>query len=202
MNTKSVSSNIRKWRIPPTVHPSTRATLPQVFPASQAWRSSMNGRGDLWVMYQRLSMLNREVFGLRNYMQKGSRSEPKFQPTPSGTRPRIRKRLELDGVPVRVLDEHAALFAHFALHHQRGSMKKAYAHLLATCRAASSSRPCSSTMPQWSLGTLALRVVDPRGLDQLGHLLDGELVSEEVVVHPGVGAAALRGSLGTCRRRP
>lgn len=38
--------------------------LPQVFPADQTWRSSLLGRGDLWVVYMLPSMLFREVFGL------------------------------------------------------------------------------------------------------------------------------------------
>ena len=38
--------------------------LPQVFPANWALRSKMDRLGDLWVMYQRSSILNPEFFGL------------------------------------------------------------------------------------------------------------------------------------------
>ncbi len=37
---------------------------------------------------------------------------------------------------------------------------------------------------------MAFWVIDPRGFDQFGNFLDGELVAEEIEINPGLGAAA------------
>ena len=105
--------------------------------------------------------------------------------------PRILKRLELDGVAVRVFDEEAALLAHFALHHQLGFDEEAHAELFALVAHLAPVGQLQHDAPVVA-GHLALRVVGAGGLGHHGHLLDGELVPEEVVVHPGLGAAAFR----------
>jgi hypothetical protein len=103
--------------------------------------------------------------------------------------PRILERLELDGVSVRVFDEEAALLAHFALHHELGFDEEAHAELFALVAHFAPVGQFQNDAPVVA-GHLALRVVGAGGLGHHRHLLYGELVPEEVVVHPGVGAAA------------
>lgn len=90
---------------------------------------------------------------------------------------------------VRVFDEEAALLAYFALHHHLGFDEEADAKLFALVAHFAPVGQLQHDAPVVA-GDMALRVVGRGGLGHHGHLLDGELVPEEVVVHPGLGAAA------------
>lgn len=102
--------------------------------------------------------------------------------------PVLLESLEFDRMAVRVLDEHASLFAYFPLHHHGGLDVEGPAHLLQFVAHLTPVTEREHDAPMIARD-LTLRVVDAGGLDQLRYLLNGELVPEEIIIHPCLGTA-------------
>ncbi len=93
--------------------------------------------------------------------------------------------LELDSVSFRILDEHAHLFPDRSLHHHAWFHEEGDAHFLELVAQLLPIGHGEHNAPMVG-GYAAFGVVDAGGLDQFGHFLDGQLMSEEVVIHPGI----------------
>lgn len=101
---------------------------------------------------------------------------------------RVGEGLELDGIAFRILNEHAHLFTDRSFHHHAWFHEEGDAHFLELVAQLLPIGHGEHNAPMVG-GHAAFGIVDPSGLDQLGYLLDGQLVSEEVIIHPGLSAS-------------